>query len=114
MHPSSLSDPDLRILRDLAARKARAAASSVNAERRGLWLRHNALERSRPMILAEIQGVMDESLPDSVLQCGDDWARGLERALRAELYEHEVLQDDHVVEPWISCNWKVQATPYVD
>jgi hypothetical protein len=114
MHPSRLSEPDVRVLRDLAQRKMRAADSPVNAERRDLWLRHNALESSRPMILAEIQGVMDESLPDSQLQCRDEWARGIERGLRAELYEHEVLQDDHVVEPWISCNWRVQATPYVD
>jgi len=34
--------------------------------------------------------------------------------LRAELYEHEVVKDDHVLEPWIDVGWRVQATPYVD
>ncbi len=114
MHPSRLTDRDLSILRSLTERKARAAGSAVNAERRSSWLKHNDLGRGRPMILAEHQGVMDETLPDSVLECSDEWARGVERGLRSELYEHEVLQDDHVVEPWISCNWKVEATPYVD
>ncbi len=114
MHPSLLSDADLGTLRGLAERKALAAASPLNAERRALWLKHNSLGHSRPMVLAEIGGVMDETVADSALECRDEWARGIERGLRAELYEHEILRDDHVLEPWISCNWKVEATPYVD
>ncbi len=105
---------DIGVLRALAARKARAAASAVNAERRARWLRHNGLGHTPPLVLAEISGVMDETVPETSLQCADEWARGVERGLRAELYEHEVLKDDHVVEPWIACNWRVQATPYVD
>ena len=114
MHRSLLSEPDVRILRSLAERKARIAASALNAERRELWLRHNSLGHVRPMILAEIGGVMDEALPETELQCVDEWARQIERSIRAELCEHEVLQDDHVLEPWVACNWKVEATPYVD
>jgi hypothetical protein len=114
MHASGLSSHDLDVLRSLAERKARIAASALNAARREAWLQHNSLGHGRPMILAEIQGVMDETLPDAELRCVDKWARTLERGLRSELYEHEMLQDDHVVEPWIACNWRVEATPYVD
>jgi hypothetical protein len=109
-----LSPADLDVLRALGERKATAAASALNAERRALWLQHNGLGHARPLVLAEIAGVMDETVPDSALRCTDEWARTVERSLRAELYEHEVLKDDHVVEPWIACNWKVQATPYVE
>jgi hypothetical protein len=105
---------DLDILRALVERKAAAAASSLNRERRGLWQRHNSLGRVRPMVLAEIMGVMDETLPDRDLRCTDEWARSWERRLRAELYEHDVVRDDHVLEPWIDVGFRVQATPYVD
>jgi hypothetical protein len=105
---------DVDVLRRLAERKARAAGSAVNAERRSAWITHNGLGRTRPLVLAEISGVMGEALPDSVLECAGEWARGVERGLRAELYEHEVLRDDHVVEPWMATGWRVQATPYVD
>ncbi len=104
---------DRDTLRGLAERKARIAASALNCERRELWYRHNAVQGARPMVLAEIQGVMDETVPDSALQCANELARRLERVLRAELYEHEVVKDDHVLEPWIDLNWKVEATPYV-
>lgn len=114
MNPTGLSTPDLDILRTLAERKARIASSAVNAERRELWYSHNGLQRARPLVLAEIWGVMDESLPDTVLQCRDEWARRLERNLRSEIYEHEVVQDDNVLEPWENVNWRVEATPYVD
>jgi hypothetical protein len=114
MTPPSLPPHDIDVLRRLAERKAAAAASAVNRERREAWYRHNALEKTRPLILAEIQGVMDETVPDRSLTCTDEWARALERTLRSELYEHEVLQDDHVLEPWIDVRWHVQTTPYVD
>jgi len=114
MHSVLLPQADIDILRSLAERKARIAASDLNRERRELWFRHNGLERVRPLVLVRISGVMDETLPDSVLECTDDWARMLERGLRAEIYEHEVLADDYVLEPWIDLNWKVQATPYID
>ena len=41
---------DLRILRELAKRYAEAAAHEKYDERRDLWRRHNALERTRPPI----------------------------------------------------------------
>ena len=114
MHPSGLVSSDIDVLRSLAERKARIASSPINAERRVIWHRHNGLERVRPMILAEIVGVLDETLPDKALKCSDEWARRWERSLRSEVYEHEVVRDDNVLEPWIDVNWRVQATPYVD
>jgi hypothetical protein len=114
MNEARLPQSDIDVLRSLAERKAAAAASAVNNERRELWYAHNALGRVRPMVLAEIMGVMDETVPDTALHCTDEWARVWERALRAELYEHEVVRDDHVIEPWLDVGWRVAATPYVD
>jgi hypothetical protein len=114
MSDDPIPQRDVDVLRSLAGRLAAAADSAVNRERRGLWLRHNGLQRTRPLVLAEISGVMDETVPDSSLRCSTEWARTWERSLRAELYEHEVVGDDHVVEPWINVAWKVGITPFVD
>ena len=101
------------VLRGLAERKARSASTALNQGRREDWYRHNALQGTRPMILAEIQGVMDETVPDSALVCAHPVARRLERSLRHDLYLHEAVRDDFVMEPWIDIPWKVAATPYV-
>ncbi len=111
--PGRIPTADQDVLRGLAERKARIASSALNQERRELWYRHNAVEGARPMVLAEIQGVLDETVPDSALVCTHETARRLERGLRSELYEHEVVSDDHVLEPWIDLPWKVEATPFL-
>ena len=107
-----LSDRDT--LRRLAARKMEIAASGVNAERRAAWLRHDDGPGGRPMILAEWQGVKDRRRPfgESGLACRDAWARGIESALRAEIWRFEELADDHVVEPWFRTEWQVAASDY--
>jgi hypothetical protein len=63
-------------------------------------------------MLVEIEGVLEE-IPDlSLLACRSPWARGLERSLRAEIYQFERLQDDHVIEPWFSLNWQVESCAF--
>ena len=42
----------------------------------------------------------------------NEWARGIERALRAEAILFEELQDDHVVEPVINVGWKVSVSHF--
>ena len=105
---------DIDILRGLAERKARIAEDPVNAERKGLWYRHSSREGTRPLILAEVSGVMSEVLPDAALRCRSPWARGVERSLRVELYQFGVLRDDHVVEPWINVGWRIHSSPWVE
>ena len=110
----TVTSSDASILRALAERVVRAAESPANRERRDRWYRHDGGERTRPLVLAEVGGVMGEAMPDSVFQCSEEWARGIERGLRVRLYEHEILQDDHVVEPWVQTSWKVAVSPFVD
>ena len=102
---------DVDILRGLARRKMEIAEDPLNLERRRLWYRHNGLAPERPMVLAEIQGCLSELERGGhlVLQCRNDLARAIEYELRKEQYEFDVLKDDHVVEPWIDCNWIVHT-----
>jgi len=105
---------DIDVLRRLAERKAEIAQDPVNLKRKELWYQLDAGTDGRPMVLAEVGGVRDPilPLPDSILECTEPWARGVERGLCVEMYQFEVLKDDHVVEPYINTNWKVQVSDY--
>ena len=67
-----LEQSDIDRLRVLAERKAEIAQDPTNVERRELWYRHNSREITRPLVLAEVCGVMEEVLPDSALCCRDE------------------------------------------
>jgi hypothetical protein len=113
-HKTGVSKGDLEVLRKLAARKAEIASDPVNLERKRLWYSHDAGTGGRPMVLIEPWAIRDEvlPLPDSTLQCKGDWARAAERSIRWELYNFDVLKDDHVVEPWMAANWKLNVSDY--
>jgi len=66
------------LLRELARRVAEIAALPVMAERRQLWMRHNRLERARPMILVFPESAWCELLPGEALQCESEAARRFE------------------------------------
>lgn len=103
---------DRKILRDLARRIAEIAADPVMDERRQLWLDHASLDSHRPMILAEIGGVLDELVPREVCQCSEDWARGVERGLRSRIFVHEEVGDDSVITASVRYNWNVNIGNY--
>lgn len=105
---------DVQILRELARRKAEIAQDPVNEERRRAWYALDAGQAARPMVLAEIGGIQDERRPvaAAAMRCESDAARRLEWGLRNEIYQFEELRDDHVVEPWVQCNWQVRTTGY--
>jgi hypothetical protein len=103
---------DVDILRRMAQRKIEIAQDPVNLERKRLWYALDGGTGGRPMVLAEVGGVMKEALPDTTLQCTDEWARGIERVLRAEIYQFEVLKDDHVIEPFMPAYWEMNVSSY--
>jgi hypothetical protein len=109
-----ISSRDRDVLRRWAARKVEIAGSALNQERRDAWYRLDSGQGCRPMIIAEFEGVRDETRAwsDADLECEDPWARGVERTLRFEVYRHDVLQDDHVVEPWMNVNWQVSTSDF--
>jgi hypothetical protein len=107
-----ISSRDRSILRDLARRKLEIAHDPVNAERRNAWYALDAGEGDRTMILAEICGIWDTIASTMELKCAPGPARSLEQMLLTEIYQFEVLKDDHVVEPFTWCNWQVDAGTY--
>ncbi len=103
---------DREVLRELAARKLSIANDSRNLERKRLWLSMRDGVQVRPLILAEDGGVRDPRRPfEPSLQCQDEWARGVERGLRWEIWRFETLNDDWVVEPFMDLRWEVAVSP---
>lgn len=108
----AIGQRDIDILRRLAERLAQLAEHPENVERRRSWYVHHDGGSGRPMVLAEMQGVMNEMPVDAALECEHPRARVLERGLRVELYQFEVLRDDHVLEPYVNLRWDVQTSTF--
>jgi hypothetical protein len=103
----AVNQSDVSILRELLKRKREIAQDPIMETRRQLWTQHASLNSQRPMILAEVGGVLDEVVPLATLQCQAAWAREMERGLRALIFNYEYVGDDTVVEPWIPYGWHV-------
>lgn len=95
---------DRDIVRALAARYAAIAALPVQAEKRRLWTEHHSLKPTRVPILATY-GMWNvwcrEVFGDAQMQCRDPFLRQHERYLRMRIFQHEVVGDDYIQEPWI-------------
>lgn len=96
----SFSSRDTEILRRLAGRKAELAELPVQKEKRELWLKHNALEQTRPVIFCDPENGWDEIITG--LACESPLARDYERYLRKEIFWGERMGDDRVIEPVIN------------
>lgn len=97
-----ISDAD--ILRPLADRYAKIAALPIQAEKRKLWTDHFSLKPTRVPILATF-GMWNvwcrEVFGDAHMQCRDPFLRQHERVLRMQIFQHEMIGDDTIQEPWL-------------
>jgi len=82
------------------------------AKRRQLWLRHNSLQDTQPLIVCSPEGAWSEILPESALQCADKECRRWEHALRMQIHTATQLQDDSVIEPFFSVGWNIKRGNY--
>ncbi|GIV19586.1 MAG: hypothetical protein KatS3mg023_1337 [Armatimonadota bacterium] len=98
----SVSQRDRQVLRELAKQVADLAARPVEAEKRELWYRHNALEPTRPLVFCDPENGWNEILTPDKLQCEGGLARGWEWHLRRELFWGEQMRDDKVIEPYFN------------
>lgn len=65
----SLSQRDRAILRDLASEVRNISEEPVMTRRRRLWIEHNGLRTTYPMMLIFPEGAGIELLPDAELRC---------------------------------------------
>jgi hypothetical protein len=101
----NLSTRDQLLLRDLAKQVAEIAALPEMARRRQLWVEHNSLRSTAPVMLVFPEGAWSELLPESQMQGEVDDTRIIERNLRQRIYTFQHFRDDSVIE----AEWVVDA-----
>lgn len=92
-------------LRKLAKKYLEYAMLPVMEERRKLWYAHNSLAAERPVIVMEHLSFMDDILP--ALKCESPAARHLEIILLLDIVNHEKIDDDKVIPPYLSIHWNI-------
>ena len=63
----------------------------IEAEKRVLWTRQNALQAARPLILCDPEFSWREIIPESSLECNHSLARHWEHRLRKEIFWGEKM-----------------------
>jgi len=100
--PKKISIKDKIILRNLALKLKEITSSAENIEKRKLWVMHNSLEKTRPLVLVFPEDSWYELLPKDSLQISAPFLREYEWYLRSLIYRHENIKDDYVYEPYIN------------
>jgi len=98
------------ILRALARRVRELSELPEQEEKRRLWYRHNALERTRPVIFCDPENGWNEIIPPQSLQCEGRLARHWEMWLRKEIFWGESMGDDKVIEPYFDVPYMYEET----
>ena len=97
-----ITQQDVAIIRDLAARVAEIAALPVQEDKRTLWRKLNARQPERPMVMIDQVCWNEMHLDDELaLRCTDPECRAYEEQLRHILYQWQHFRVDMVVEPFI-------------
>ena len=94
-----VSPQEQSIIREHAKRVAEIAADPAQETKKRLWLRHNALGETRPLIFADPENAWYEIIPAARLRCRGNLARLWEFRLLKEIYWAEQIKDDRVIEP---------------
>jgi hypothetical protein len=111
---SDISFPkeDKEVLRELAKEVAEIAARPIMQERRVLWIKHNKLERTRPVILCDPENGWNEIITDDQIKCKNSIARHWEDHLRKQIFWGNEMNDDYVVEPYFNLPYVYKETPW--
>lgn len=96
----TISPADRHILQQLAAQVAELATRPIEEEKRKLWLCHNALQPTRPLVFCDPENGWHEIFPAHRLACQGELARLWEFGLRKEVFWGAEMQDDRVIQPY--------------
>jgi hypothetical protein len=95
----SLSPVERQLLRTLAGEVSELAARPIEQQKRQLWLDHNALRPTRPVVFCDPETSWTEIIPAGSLACVNPIARAWEFHLRREIFWGAKMKDDRVVMP---------------
>lgn len=107
----AVSDKEVQVLRNLAARWLEHAGKPVMEERRRQWQAVKDLRAERPMILVETCMLPDYISPDELV-CEDPYLRNIEKSLFEIVRHADEIGDDIVVEPYFRIPWDIEISDY--
>jgi hypothetical protein len=115
MFEITMNAADRQILRRLANQVAELAARPLEAEKRELWYRHNALEATRPVVMCDPENGWNEIITQENLECTGGLARFWEMSVKREIFWGTELTDDRVLTAnfnvphvWEESDWGLQ------
>lgn len=109
----AISPKDRTILRDLATQIAEIAALPVHKEKEALWTKLNGLQRTRPMVKVCQMPWSEMNVDDELsLRTSEQSCRGMEQAMRQQLYQWRHVPDDQIVEETLWCRYAVRDTGF--
>ena len=91
---------DQSVLRALAAEVAELASGPREQEKQRLWLLHNRLGRTRPLIFCSPESAWHEIISGDTLLCKASLAREWERRLRQQVFYARRMEDDYTLLPY--------------
>lgn len=94
------SPAECQLLRSLAGKVAELATRPIEQQKRQLWLDHNALRPTRPIVFCDPETSWNEIIPPDSLTCHHSLARAWEFHLRREIFWGTKMKDDRVIMPF--------------
>jgi len=82
----NFSKEDKAILRELGKEVSELASKPIMDEKKRLWTKHNKLEETRPVILADPENGWNEIITEDMVKCKNDIARHWEVTLRKLIF----------------------------
>jgi hypothetical protein len=101
----SATKEEVRYLRELARKYQEYANLPVMAARKELWYKHNSLRSDRPIVVVELGTFLSDILP--ALKCESPAARELEGYFVTAITNHELVDDDKVIAPYVGVSWEI-------
>ena len=98
----SFSDHDKHVLRELAKEVGEMANWKSMEDKKSLWIKHNKLEKTRPLIFCDPEHGWNEIITDEQVKCQNSIARHWEVYLRKKIFWGKNMKDDLVVEPYFN------------
>lgn len=89
---------DREVIRSLASQVRELADLPEQEQKRKLWYKHNALEKTRPVIFCDPENGWNEIVTPDDLRCTGELAREWEMKLRKEIFWGKDMGDDKVID----------------
>lgn len=93
---------DKKILRELGKTVSEIASSPEMGKKKELWILHNKLAPTRPLILADPENGWNEIITQDQIKCTHSVSRLWEIQLRKHIFWGKEMGDDFVVEPYFN------------